>query len=694
MSGKVLFAQVLHCHQPVGNFDSVFEMACKEAYAPYVEEYLRSGRMPISLHYSGSLLDWLAAKKHPLLDLLVRAASECRVEFLGGGAFEPILTMLPRRDAVGQLEEGADLVERLFGTRPRGAWLTERVWEQGLASVLAEGGVEYVSLDDSHFAHSGMDIDRLGPYYLAEDQGELVGVFPASERMRYLIPFGTVEQVIEELRRHCPAEGTALVVYADDGEKFGLWPGTHKHVYADGWLARFHRALATAGDWLEPVTLGGAFDRLAPAGNVYLGDDSYREMTEWVLPAPAQAEYLRLSKELAGDGRFQRIRRFVRGGTWRAFKAKYAELARAYARMLAVSDAVEALPRTPRKEKARRELYMSQCNCAWWHGVFGGTYLAHLRGAVWKHLLAAERIARAASRRKPVAAEARDFDLDGREELRLLGRELSAFVAPERGGTVFELDLVAADENLADVLTRRYEAYHEDVKEALARGAGRKDGQVSIHDLQREATREHADHLVYDREVRESLVDHVIPGDWSVGDLWRRELPSDDGFRTGPRAAEFRAARAAVRLEREGPVAGRGRLLLAKTIEVAAGRAELRAAYELVNRAREPLEFTLLVEANLCPDFQPPAGGEERSAEVDFFADAGRLVLGCPARRISGALSAPGAAAAAWQVKTVSQSESGYETGVQGLCLMAWWPVRLAAGQAIKRELTLAFGRG
>ena len=699
MAGKVLFAQVLHCHQPVGNFDHVFEMACEQAYQPYVEEYLRTGRMPLSLHYSGSLLDWLSARKHPMLGRLREAARECRVEFLGGGWFEPILTMLPRRDALGQLRGGAGLVEKLFGARPRGAWITERVWEQNLVSVLAESGIEYATLDDSHFAHAGMDPGRLGPYYLAEDQGRTIGVFPASERLRYLIPFGTVEQVIGELRRHRPDEGQALVVYADDGEKFGLWPGTNKHVYADGWLARFHAALAAEGDWLEPVTLAGAFDRLAPAGLAYLGDDSYREMTEWVLPAPAQSEFLRLAKELANDGRFGRLRRFFRGGSWRAFKAKYEELARMYARMLQVSEAIAALrTRGAVAAAARRELYQAQCNCAWWHGVFGGLYLAHLRGAVWKHLLAAERLVRQAARKRPAPVQTGDFDLDRGEDLRLLTDKLSAFVAPERGGHVFEIDLVAADENVTDVLTRRYEAYHDDVRAALLRAQGRSDGQVSIHELQRAATQEHADHLVYDREVRESFVEHLTVGPWAVEELWRAGLPGDDGWRTGAYEVEPGGSRpagpAAVRLVRSGPVFGRGQLRIAKTLAVPAGRAALRAGYRLLNQGAEALEFTLAVELNLGPGFEPPEGLEARGPEVTFLRECRRrLKLAGPTRGLDAALTAPGAAAAFWRVQTVSQSESSYEIGNQGLAVFVWWPVRLEPGREAEKELELAFAR-
>ena len=43
-------------------------------------------------------------------------------------------------------------------------------------------------------------------------------------------------------------------------------------------------------------------------------------------------------------------------------------------------------------EDAQRELYRGQCNCSFWHGAFGGTYLPHLRNAVFNHLIAAENI--------------------------------------------------------------------------------------------------------------------------------------------------------------------------------------------------------------------------------------------------------------------------------------------------------------
>jgi 4-alpha-glucanotransferase len=689
VSGKVLFAQVLHSHQPVGNFDHVFKWACEQAYAPYVEEYLRSGRMPLSLHFSGPLLEWLEEHAHPLLDSLRRCASECDVEFVGGGWFEPILTMLPRRDAEGQLRGGARLVERLLGQEPRGAWITERVWEQNLAALLVESGYDYATLDDSHFTHAGLDPQALGPRYWAESDGKLLAVFPASERLRYLIPFGSVEEVIAELRRHQPEQGAVLVVYADDGEKFGLWPGTHKHVYEDGWLARYHAALLAESDWLEPVTLSEAFERSESAGPVYLGDDSYREMTEWVLPAQVQAEFLRARAELEGDERFERVKRFFRGGSWRAFKAKYSELGRLYARMLSISDAVEALP-ARKSGKARRELYRGQCNCAWWHGVFGGVYMPHLRGAVWSRLLAAESLARRESGDKLPPIERGDFDLDGHEELRLNTARLSAFITPRRGGHLFELDYVPGDINLTDVLTRRFEAYHLEIRAGLeAGGAGGEAGNsISIHDLQRETLPEHGDHLVYDRAPLESLVDHLVTGDWKVEELWRGAIPSESSFREGEYELGKTGRSAKLVMARSGSLGEGESVEVVKTVGLHGGR--LAVDYQVTNAGGAPTRFTFGVELNLGPDFAIPEGGQARGAEVRFFEDAAELASPCAPKSLSAKLLAPEAAAAFWQVKTVSQSETSYEICVQGMAVFVWWYLELSAGERAQKSLALS----
>ena len=41
-------------------------------------------------------------------------------------------------------------------------WLAERIWEPQLPRVLREAGVEFVLVDDSHFALAGLDRRRSG----------------------------------------------------------------------------------------------------------------------------------------------------------------------------------------------------------------------------------------------------------------------------------------------------------------------------------------------------------------------------------------------------------------------------------------------------------------------------------------------------------------------------------------------------
>ena len=80
-------------------------------------------------------------------------------------------------------------------------------------------------------------------------------------------------------------------MYADDGEKFGSWPKTYKHVYEDGWLEQFLETLRRNKDWIRTTTFREAVEKLPSRGRVYLPDASYREMMEWALPSRGLMEY-------------------------------------------------------------------------------------------------------------------------------------------------------------------------------------------------------------------------------------------------------------------------------------------------------------------------------------------------------------------------------------------------------------------
>ena len=258
-------------------------------------------------------------------------------------------------------------------------------------ALLREAGVEFVLLDDSHFALAGLEPETLGGYYLTEEQGATLAVFPISQRLRYLVPFA---EPAETVRYLASRRGAGAVTLVDDGEKFGVWPGTHRLVYDERWLARFLEALR-ATPWLRVSTFSRFLDTEPAAGRVYLPTASYTEMGEWALPPAAAAELHDARARLAALPDGERLSRLLRGGFWRNFLVKYPEIGDAYWKMLRLSrrvhEGLAARPRDPRLLAARERLWQGQANDAYWHGVFGGCYLPHLRRAVKSALIGCER---------------------------------------------------------------------------------------------------------------------------------------------------------------------------------------------------------------------------------------------------------------------------------------------------------------
>src|SRR5947209_9493478 len=327
---------VLHNHQPVGNFDGVFEQAYQDAYRPFLDVF-EQYQFPIALHTSGPLMEWLDERHPEYVDRLARLVAARRIEIIGGAFYEPILTMIPSRDRVGQIKSYSEWLQSRVGAKVDGMWIPERVWEQSLTADLAEAGIKYTVLDDFHFKNAGLTEEQLYGYYLTEDDGRLLTIFPGSEPLRYTIPFQQPQATIDYLRSVAERKAGAVVVFGDDGEKFGVWPETNKHVYQNGWLKQFFDALTANRDWIQITTLAEAAANVPSEGKIYLPDASYREMTEWALPVEQQIEYEHLVHELEHDQRWSRIKRFFQGGFWRNFKVKYPEANEMYARMMMAS---------------------------------------------------------------------------------------------------------------------------------------------------------------------------------------------------------------------------------------------------------------------------------------------------------------------------------------------------------------------
>jgi alpha-amylase len=515
----LLFA--VHNHQPVGNFDFIFERAYNRAYKPFLEVLERHSGIRPSIHFSGILLDWLE-KNRPEYLRAVRALREAgRVEILGGGYYEPILPMLTESDRRGQIEALSARIEALFGERPRGMWLAERVWEPSLVSSIADAGIEYVVLDGSHFKMVGKgDADLVG-WFETEDQGRRLKLLPIHDAVRDTIPFRTVEDVIARLRamNEAGAGGRIQVVFGDDGEKFGDWPDTHETVYGQGWLDGFFTAIEAEPEVFAIRPLREGVDLGAGQGLVYLPPASYGEMMAWAQDAGDLTRFRELRRFLGEAGRGEETERFVRGTFWRNFLAKYPESNRMHKQALRLSRAIDRLEadskiqtdsaRAARDHHAAREarghVWQAQCNCAYWHGVFGGLYLPHLRFALYRHLIAAQSLLGAAG--ATPEWETTDWNFDGRDEHLLDMRDV--FAAFTAGGAVDQFWLKRTGVNLCDTLTRRPEAYHARIAGATedAEGGTKLEDQIAAKESGLES------YLIYDKRIRETFSEWILPPD-------------------------------------------------------------------------------------------------------------------------------------------------------------------------------------
>jgi len=688
MAKHIRFVLALHNHQPVGNFEHVFEQAYQDSYLPFLEVLSRYEALRISLHASGSLMEWLDASHPDYLDRLGELVAQGRIEILGGAFYEPILAMIPSRDRVGQIRSYTRWLEERLGATVRGMWVPERVWEPSFTQDVVDAGIEYTVLDDFHFKNAGLTEQELYGSFLTEDDGRVLTIFPGSERLRYTIPFADPHETIHFLDHMAQEHPDAVAVFGDDGEKFGTWPETKKHVYTDRWLERFFDAVVANREWIQVTTLAEAFDSVPAIGKVYLPDSSYREMTEWALPVPQQVEYERVAREMEHDPRWPVLRRFVRGGFWRNFKVKYPEANEMYSRMMCVSrrlaQATDEGHGGELLEQARTELYRAQCNCSYWHGAFGGIYLPHLRNAVYHHLIAADCLVDQATRPQGSWIEAKidDFNFDSRQEVQLANDKLLTILSPACGGQMYELDCRAIRHNLLATLARRPEAYHRKV---LGRAASSNGQVASIHDrvvFKQEGLERQ---VQYDQHPRKSLLDHFFDYEATLEAAVCGQADERGDFLGATYEARVRRNpdRIQVLLIREGMAAGVP-VRITKGVTLNSGSHVLEIGYLLEGLPRDrALHFG--VEFNFAG---LPAGADDRyfyDAEQHRLGQLGTQVNLADARGLGlvdewlgidvGLKPSKPTHFWAYPIATVSQSEGGFELVHQSVCVVPHWLV-------------------
>lgn len=443
----------VHVHQPVGNFPAVIAEAHEKSYQPFLRTLYRYPEFRFAVHFSGWLLEELEREYPADMDLVRVMVARGQIELVGGGMAEPVLAAIPHRDRCGQLDALSAHLARHYGVSPTGAWLTERVWEAAIVPALATSKIGYVTVDDYHFLCTGLPATALDGHYTTEEGGHTVDLFPIAEGLRYRLPFAPALDAVAYLEE-LAARGDRAAIYFDDIEKFGIWPETYDWVYTRGWLTQFIEGVL-ASPTLITSTYADFRDTHRTRGVVYLPTTSYSEMNEWTLPADAAANYAGLVQRARDENNLARDRPFLRGGIWRNFLTRYPEANWMHKRMLDVSARLAAAPAHPRGAVLRGALYRAQANDAYWHGLFGGIYLPHLRRAIWRNLLEVE-----AALPATIESAPRDLDLDGSDEVILRSAEVLAAIRVDGLGALHEFSSYRELHNFGDTLRRTVEHYH------------------------------------------------------------------------------------------------------------------------------------------------------------------------------------------------------------------------------------------
>ena len=649
------FALAFHNHQPVGNGDSIIERIYRRSYLPFLRALASHPEINANLHYTGFLLDWLERNHPEFVALLQRLVKNGQVEMLGGAFYEPVLSVIPDSDALGQIELLSRKIDSLFGVRPSGIWIAERAWEPQLPELLSKARVDFTMLDDTIFESAGvLDSSCFTPYSV-ESRGHSVEIFPMQRKLRYWMPFKSIATTISFLRR-AHGEGREIALFADDGEKFGAWPTTYDRVFKDGWLDGFFKAVAREQDngTLATVKLSEYLKENHPCKQTYLPSAAYPEMMEWSLA-------------------FNHPKVVENQGFWRLFLSKYPESARIYSKMLWTSKLVHSVRSIP----ALIELWKGQCNDAYWHGIFGGLYAAILRKTTFEHLIRAQVIS------EKLRHQGDWISCDKLRRYTIVNtRNLCISISPTLGGSITELDFKPKYVNMFDTLSRRPERYHKQLKLQKAT-SGRKTVR-SIHETPRATEMGLENFLSYDRYDKTSFVDFLVDAETDQESFTRQDFKE---------VAPFAGQVYQWQIFKQSNLV---KAHLERIVQLVSTSISLGKEYKILPDSDQVLvKYSITASNNLSCKFVPELNlgclADSKFAQNYSRADstsAGRAEILYPEIGIRAIVRAPKSSKIAMiPIWTVSQSEKGFERNLQGISILPFYELELGRNEKFQAEL-------
>lgn len=649
---------VVHFHQPLDNFPDTIRRFVERVCHPFLDALEQHPRIRMGLHFSGGFLHYLEGEDPGLLEKLGRIVARKQVELLGGGFYEPILSLIPRPDALAQLRKTATWLQERFQVLPKGAWLPESVWEPDFPELLADAGYEYVLLEDRLLERAGLEPGELCHPFLTSHLSSTVSILPISSRLSTEIPFRPLRDIHASLVQLCHRPEPQMLFLAQSAEAYGFWPSTFHRFYEEALLEEWLAYLESQSQRVTMETPASVTAGRWPS--VFLSSGARTDLEGYALPTAASRSYFAVREDLGHRFDADRFFRFLHGGAWQEFFAKYSEAHWMQNKMVALSRRIRSLPNREELPGYDR-LLAAQEHTPYWHALGGGLFANYLRDGVYRRLLRTEEELDELS--PSPAIEQKDLDADREPEVILRTRDCRAVVDPDYGGALVELAFLPSHYNVANTLRRYAKVYPETPPVE------------PIEDWHR----------------RHLFQEHFLPVETALSQFQTEGYIERGDFINLPYrivSLEEEGPLRRLTLEREGGIyidQERRALRCRKVFELAEPDT-LRVQYTITNESELPIELLFVCEANYS--FLSPEGplrfvalGEDRLPCGLLFERSGipSWALADQTRSLRWEWTLAEGPATLWHhpVYTTGYTNGQFEQNYQGSALGIVWPLHL-----------------
>lgn len=239
---RFCYALGLHMHQPPGNLKLLIEsndweaqqiIRCYERASRYAHLYKKHGCYHVG--FSGILLEQFRDKNIidryrrfiDIPEMIEKYRAAKNIEIIGMGYFHPIFPLIPKEDWKEHLTMGREIIEEMFGQRPKGFWPSEMAFSMEMIPYLREAGYEYVIVDHVH-VRPEKSSDRQDSFkpYTAKYEGAEIAVIPRNRDLSNaqesgLNPEWFINEAAKKLKDSPSDKNARLVTTWSDGENGG-----------------------------------------------------------------------------------------------------------------------------------------------------------------------------------------------------------------------------------------------------------------------------------------------------------------------------------------------------------------------------------------------------------------------------------------------------------------------------------------